>query len=629
MKISKEYLLANNINPQHPNVLRILKLVEKHPNYEYFFLKSHFGREHIAIEEIEKMFRTIQDKNIKITKSVDHFVRYVVISEFEQEIRGKDYNVVTKRKFGAGMEIPFDDYRFIYKENRIFVEQRTNFEAFSDEIRDAMTKLTANKIIQQFPAAGKKVVDNLSEDEKKQFYFNLNTLLDTNTNYVANKLVSYSNGKKEVTIPAGKKIKREDFLKVPDQHKSRFSEITEKPLQAFIKKSARYKSKDSLFADLNAALYSLSGDEEYKKTVELVEDTEGAILEGLNPEKGIVVISTLNAEAYKRVGGDKTNHCIRNQSTFSSYQKFGGKQYLIVNTKLSPSDDYRIIGLTIDGSGKITNAHTKSDANIAGGINQFLLKWGIAQYVKPMSDDEIIEMLYFIIGDESVFTNQDRAEMVIKYLPRLDESRYDKKKMINLLRYTKEEKEMKRIIKMSLDMRNSKEFLENYDYLANSILKVVSDDKQAHEMVMSFVKEYNDTVGLTKEDCMNMLLNKSKYVQPNRLIDIVGKKKFIEYVGAYDWEQEEKILKALPQLFIYFLRDRKTDGREIKLILDSMYSYEKRDDIRKIVLKKMHESGHLKKISRAELKHLGILDKMEEDNKTLAETIPDKVHEEA
>lgn len=619
MKKSKEFLLANNINPMHPDAIRICKLVEKHPNYEFFFLKARFGRENVPINEIENVFRTIQDKNIEIVHSVDQYVRYIVLQPFEQKVYINDGKKTEEKSFKQNQVLTKDEFRSIYKENRPLIDQRTNFEAFSDQVRDAMTKLNANKIIQQFPATGKKVVENLNEAEKKEFYFNLNTLLDNNTVYLANKFVKF----KDVVFPVGKKIKKEEFDKVPNELKSHFSEITEKALQAFIKKSARYKSKDSLFADLNAALYSLSGDEEYKKTIEVIEDTEGAILEGLNPKDGIIVASTLNSKAYSTIGGKNTNHCIsRSESTFSSYQRFGGKQYLIVNTKLAPTDDYRIVGLTIDGSGKITAAHTKSDTSIQNNINQLLLKWGVAKYVNPMTDDEIIEMLYFSIQDETVFNNQERSEMVVKFLPKLDPTRYDKRKMINLLRYVKEEKKMKEIIRMSLEMKNSEQFLANYDYLANTILKVVTDDKQAHEMVMSFVKEYNETVGLTKEDCMNMLLNKSKYVQPNRLIEIIGKEKFIKYVQSYTWEQEEKVLKTLPQLFIYFLRDRKTEGKEIKLILESMYNYEKRDDIRKIVLKKMHESGHLKKISREEMSDLGILTKIEGDDKKLADTIP-------
>jgi len=627
MKKSEEYLAAHNILPTNPNALRIFKLVEKHPNYEFFFVKSHFGRENVAIEEIENVFKTIQDKNIKITKSVDQYIKYVVMNSFEQEVM-MDGEKKKKMSFRAGENVT-ENFRFIYKENRKFVEQRTDFEAFSDEVRDAMTRLSANKIIQQFPAAGKKVVESLTDTEKKEFYFNLDTLLDTNTKYLVVAPIHFKiadqnseSGFRTVRFNKDQKLTTEQFNSVPTQFKKFLSKFTEKPLQAFIKKSARYRSKDALFADLNAALNSLSGDEEYRKTIELIEDTEGAILEGLNPETGIIVASTLNAEAYKRIGGDRTNHCIRNQSTFSSYQKFGGKQYLIVNSKLAATDDYRIIGLTIDGKGVVTNAHTKSDANIKPDISNLLKKWGIAQYVNPMSDDEIIEMLYVVIEDESIFSSEERSSMVTKYLPKLDESRYDKKKLLNLVRFTRNEKEQKNIIALSLENKNSSvQFLENYDYLSHSILKLVNDDKQAHEIVMNFVREFNDTVGLTKEDCMKMLLNKSKYVQPNRLIEIINKQKFVEYVGQYSFEQEEQILSALPQLYIYFLRDRNPNGKEIMLILESMYSYERRSDIRKIVLKKMRDHGNLKMITKAQLKENSLLDKIHEDEPEIANSI--------
>lgn len=617
MKNTEEFLQANHINPANPNAVRIFKLVEKHPNYEYFFMKSHFGKEAVPIEQIETTFRMIQDKNLKVSKSVDQYVKYVVRVTFEQEVMFKDKKEL--KTFKSGTDVT-EHYRFIHKENRSCVDQRTNFEEFSDEVRDSLIRLAANKIIQQFPAAGKKVVEELKDKEKKEFYFNLNTLLNTNTRYISLKTFTYNDlesGEKK-NIIAGSKIESEDFENVPGELKKNFNKITEKPLQAFIKKSARYKSKDALFADLNAALYSLSGDEEYKKTIELIEDTEGAILEGVNHKKGIVVASTINAEAYKRIGGDKTSHCIRNQGTFASYQKIGGKQYLIVNTKLAPTEDMRIIGLTINGTGEITHAHAKSDANIRPNIESILKDWDIRQYVNPMSEDEIIEMLYILIKDESIFSSEDRANLVIKFLPKLDETRFERKQMLQLLKYSKKEEDMLNVIRTSLVQKNSEEFLNNYDYLSNTILKFINDDKQAHEMVMCYVKEFNDTVGLTKEDCMRMLLNQSKYVQPNRLIEIIGKPKFSDYVRAYSVEQESKLLSNLPQLFIYFLRDRPNlTGQEISMLVTALYAYEKRDDIRKVVLKRMKENGDLIKLTKAQWKETSVYEKMMSDDKTL------------
>lgn len=605
MKVTKEYLKARNISENNGVVQAILKLTEKNPNYEFFFIKSHFGTENVALKDIEETFKTMRDKNIKVSKSVDQYVKYVVKEEFTHKVNiYNDKGEITGEKkttYPQGHSIDKKLYKSLPDFEKAKVDVRTDFEAFSDEIRDALTKTNANKIIQQFPAAAKHVVENLTPEEKKEFYFNLNSLLDMNTKYlVVNPIVKKYKVERagrieaaEKTFQRGAKISVDVYKTLTDAEKENVLEEYQKPLLAFIKKSARYKSKEALFSDLNAAMYSLSGDEEYKNLVEKIEDTEGAILEGLNPEKGIVVASALNAEAYKKIGGANTNHCIRAQHTFSSYVKFAYKQYLITNTKLEPTDDFRIIGMTIDGRGNVTHAHTKSDVNIRDRISGILLKWNIAQYVKPMSEDDIIEMLYIGINDGTIFTDKERADMVVAYLPKLDKSRFEKKKLLQFIRHCYDPKEMMEIVRNSLDMRNSKEFSENYDYLANNILKLISDENQSYNIVQSFVAEYNNKIGITAEDAVTMLVNKSKYIQPNKLLEIIGREKFQKFIKEFTEEQFEKILNAIPQFFINFVKDRPTlNSREIVKILEAMYEYETRKDIRQLVLIKIYNKGY-------------------------------------
>jgi len=634
MKVTKEYLKARNISENNGAVQAILKLTEKNPNYEFFFIKSHFGTEHVALKDIEETFKTMRDKNIKVSRSVDQYVRFVVKEAFTHKVNTyNDKGEITGEKktdFEQGEVIDKKLYKSLPDFDKEKVDVRTDFEAFSDEIRDALTKTNANKIIQQFPAAAKHVVENLTPEEKKEFYFNLNSLLEMNTKYlVVNPFVKKYKVERgdrtevaEKTFNRGAKLTLEVYKTLTDAQRENVLEEYQKPLLAFIKKSARYKNKEALFSDLNAAMYSLSGDEEYKSLIERIEDTEGAILEGLNPDKGIVVASALNAEAYKKIGGNNTNHCIRAQHTFSSYVKFAYKQYLITNTKLEPTDDLRIIGMTIDGRGNVTHAHTKSDVNIRDRISGILLKWNIAQYVKPMSEDDIIEMLYIGINDGTIFTDKERSDMVVAYLPKLDKTRFEKKKLLQFIRHCHEPKEMMEIVRTSLDMRNSKEFSENYDYLANNILKLISDENQSYNIVQSFVAEYNNKVGITPEDAVTMLVNKSKYIQPNKLLEIIGRDKFQTFIKEFTEEQFEKILNTIPQFFINFVRDRKTlNNREIVKIIAAMYEYETRKDIRQLVLIKIYKKGYFDNLdltSHPQLLNLIVADNNPLDNAILA-----------
>lgn len=621
MKATKEYLREMGISELNPTVLKILKLTEKNPNYETFFIKSHFGNEHVPLNVIFETFKTMKEKNIKVQHSVDHYTKYAVTKTFdfwEQEY-GETINKTNLPKeqvYFEGSIITRKIYKSLPDYLQSNVQIRTNFEAFSDEIRDALTKTNANKIIQQFPAVAKHVVDSLNESEKNDFFFNLNSLLETNLKYlVVNPItkifLDQNNPIKKYS--RGQKLGIDEYKTFSDKEKENVIEEYQKPLIAFIKKSARYKNKEALFADLNAALYSLSGDEEYKMLVERIEDTEGAILEGLNPTKGVVVASALNAEAYKKIGGDKTNHCIRSQHTFNSYCKFAYKQYLITNTKLEPSDDMRIIGLTLSALGEITNAHSKSDVNVKDNISNLLLKWGVAQFIKPMNDDEIIEMLYFGINDGSIFADKERADIVISYLPKLDKSRFDKKKLMNFLRFVHKPEEMIEIIKNSLDMTNSDEFADNYNYLTANILKLISDEQQGYDIVHSLVNEYNKVVGVSATDAMTMLICKSKYIQPNKLIEIIGKDKFPQFVKEYNIEQFNKILEAIPQFYINFVREKDNlNETEITLILKAMYTYEIRKEIRQLIIMRIHERGYIKNINISHEKEL--LEKIAKDN---------------
>lgn len=604
MKQTKEFLKEMGISEQNSVVQAILKLTEKAPNYEYFLIKSHFGRENVPYENIKNTFTLMKEKNIKVSKSVDQYVKFFVVKPFKIEHKEGYEDVAGKTHYVIGETISRKIYKSLPDYHQKNIEIRTDFELFSDEIRDSNTKVIANKVIQEFPAVAKAVVDRLTEEEKKQLYFNLANLYETNFGYIAVNPIVIG----DRLIERATKLSIDEYKHLNKEQKKNFIENVDKPYQRFIEKSSRYKTKDILFNDLNAAMYSLHGSEEYKKIIDLVESTEGAFLEGVNVEKGIIVSSALNAIAYGKIGGNKTNHCISgfdNQTSFNSTVKFGYKQFLIVNTGLKPNEDNRIIGMTIDNKGNVTRAHSKSDVDVKPHIHNILLKWNIAQYIRPMDEGEIIDSLYAGIANDTIFTDRDRCDMVIQYLPKLDPTKYDRKKLLNFIRFTHKFEEMRKIVRDSLDMDDSSKFLENYDYLANNILKLISDDEQATNIVKSFVVEYNEKVGITKEDALVMLINKSKFVLPNRLLEIIGEDKFFEYCKSYDENQVCTILEFVPQFYVLFLRDIKNPTKlEITKVLHAMYEYEQRKDIRQLLLIQMFITGQLERVDKAELSFL-------------------------
>lgn len=601
MKQTKEFLKEMNISEQNPTVLEIFKLVEKAPNYEFFFIKSHFGREHVTLEAIKNNFHLMKDKNIKVSKSVDQYVKFVVGRPFKNKEMCDDGNEREKR-YNLGDVVTRQFYKSLPDYNQKNIEIRTDFESFSDEIRDAHTKLVANRVIQEFPASAKAVVESLTPAEKKELYYNLSTLYTTNFNYiVVNAFVH--NEKKFVR---SSKLTQDEFKALPSSvTDGNVIQNIEPTYTSFIAKCARYRTKEILLNDVNVALYSMHGSDEYKEFIKIIESTDGAFLEGLNADKGIIVASALNAHAYSKIGGNKTNHCISASygasapATFNSTVAFGYKQFLIINTELPPSDVKRIIGMTINDRGDVTRAHAKNDGNLAGEIHKILAAWGVSQHIRPMSPEEILETLYHGIENETIFTDRNRCDMVIRYLDKLDPKRYKRKKLLNFIRFTHKPDEMRKIVRESLDISTSEKFLENYDYLVHNILKLITDDEQATNIVRSFVIEYNSKLGITKEDALSLLVNKSKFVQPNILTDIITEDKFYRYCLEYNEEQIKKLLTAVPQFYVNFLRDRKeiTDN-EISFMLVAIYAYETRKDIRQLVLVKMQTKGYFTRINK-------------------------------
>jgi hypothetical protein len=605
MKQTKEFLKEMNISEQNPAVLEIYKLVEKAPNYEFFFIKSHFGREHVALESIKNNFHLMKEKNIKVSKSVDQYVKFVVSRPFKNKeilIDGKE----VEKRYNLGDVVTRSFYKSLPDYHQKNIEIRTDFESFSDEIRDAHTKLIANRVIQEFPASAKAVVESLTPAEKKELYYNLSTLYLTNFNYiVVNSFVH--NEKKYVR---SSKLSQEEFKAIPASvTEGNVIQHVEPTYTSFIAKCARYRTKEILLNDVNVALYSMHGSEEYKEFIKIIEETEGAFLEGLNPDKGIIVASALNAHSYSKIGGNKTNHCISASygssapTTFNSTVAFGYKQFLIINTELPPSDIKRIIGMTIDDRGNVTRAHAKNDHNLIKEVTDLLKSWGVLQHIRPMTAEDILESLYHGIENETIFTDKNRCDMVIRYIDKLDPKRYQRKKLLNFIRFTHKPDEMRKIVRESLDISTSEKFLENYDYLVHNILKLITDDEQATNIVRSFVIEYNSKLGITKEDALSLLVNKSKFVQPNILTDIITEDKFYEYCMQYNEEQIKSLLAAVPQFYVNFLRDRKniTDN-EIGLILIAIYVYETRKDIRQLVLVKLQTKGYFTRIPKDRIK---------------------------
>lgn len=128
-----------------------------------------------------------------------------------------------------------------------------------------------------------------------------------------------------------------------------------------------------------------------------------------------------------------------------------------------------------------------------------------------------------------------------------------------------------------------KEFTKNYKHLIeNDLLKFFYDHERYGAM-----KEFFKPIRITKRMFMAALLIKNENVQPNRLMDIIGKKKVMKFIRNFSIEQEKVILEAVPGMFIYFMTYKKSFGsEEAYILLKALFKTTIHDELKDIVLKK-------------------------------------------
>ncbi len=358
-----------------------------------------------------------------------------------------------------------------------------------------------------------------------------------------------------------------------------------------------YKSKDELFNSLNAALYSMSGTDEYKHYIKVIEDEDEAFLEGLNPDNGVILASALNARSYGVIGGNKTTHCIagaHKQSMFNSNVPFGSKQFFMINTSLQPSDHYRLIGFTMDAKGNINKAHAKGDENIVTHISSILMDNGVAQYARPLSEADIIEHLYIGINNDSIFSDAHKSNLVVQFLPKLDTTRFDKRKLVKFIIHAHKPDEMQDILGNTFELKNSHDFKKAFEYVTKNVLNLITDATQQSNITKSLIYLYSKNAGINSIDILNMMEAKSPYAQPSDVIEWNGgEEKFEEFLKSFDNNQTLRLLKVAPQTYVNVLKNKAQQYSDDVYVgvIKAIIEYDKRDSIRTLILERIDARG--------------------------------------
>ncbi len=601
MKQTKEFLKTLNISESNPEVQQILSITEKSPHYEFFFIKARFGTEQVNLQEIFSTYNLMRNKNIKVSRSVDQYKKFVVLDEFKTKINTGDglYKEIT---IPRGKNLTNKQYKSLPDYLRKCVDERTDFEAFADEIRDLNNIIIANKVFQEFAAPVKGVIDVLSQDERKKLYSGLHEIYVKNVFFLAKKEFSDIVSGSMRKFVVGERIDHDLYEFLTSEGKKNVIIQQEPPYKAFIKKSSRYKSKDELFNSLDAALYSMSGSDEYKLFIKLIEDEDEAFLEGLNPDQGVILASALNARSYGVIGGSKTTHCIagaHKQSMFNSNVPFGSKQFFMINTSLPPTDINRLIGFTMDSKGNINKAHAKGDENIVSYISSILMDYGVAQYARPLTELDIIEHLYIGINNDSIFTDMHKSNLVIQYLPKLDTTRFDKRKLVKFIVHAHKPEEMQKILTDTFEMNNSEEYKKAFDYVTKNVLNMVSDGAQQANIVKSLMFIYSKKVGICAIDVLNMMEVRSPFAQPSDIIEWNGgEEKFEQYLREYDDIKTLRLLKVAPQTYVNVLKNKEQKyGDSVYVgVIKAIIEYDKRDSIRTLILERIDARGIFAKV---------------------------------
>lgn len=144
-------------------------------------------------------------------------------------------------------------------------------------------------------------------------------------------------------------------------------------------------------------------------------------------ENGILILEVKSFSANKELNSN-TSHCIASSSgqwdNYVAGDNNYNKQYYIYNFNLPPSDNYSVIGITIEPNQRIRACHAKNDSGISGSIKNILKDWekkykindDLWKYLAPMTPEEVEAKKKRVIANREIIKGGLSLEKVKQYL---------------------------------------------------------------------------------------------------------------------------------------------------------------------------------------------------------------------
>jgi len=185
------------------------------------------------------------------------------------------------------------------------------------------------------------------------------------------------------------------FLEMGLDEDDKFDPVLNKTLQrGFFSKIADYKSLQEIIDGAKATIKAASNGflGKFLKKIAKVNADLGDIngAEIAYNKDGYLVIEVFTFVANRELNAH-TSHCIvRSIGHWNTYLKDFNKQYYVYNFNIDPSSIDSVIGMTIDPSGRVTDAHKKDDERCTSTFESIVKDWNIPfEVFAPMTKEEI------------------------------------------------------------------------------------------------------------------------------------------------------------------------------------------------------------------------------------------------
>lgn len=310
----------------NPSFIRIKDMCRENPGYTYLFTKIFFDE---------------MDGDAE---------RFPELKEFHDDIKSLG-NVV------RDLPMPLDRYAAVKPTDS---DNRGPYERLTDDLEQLKLQRKAKKFIDKLLPNQKQWVEKASKQQKQ-------------------KLVEVATG----------------FLEMGLDEDDKFDPVLNKTLQrGFFSKIADYTSLDQIIDGAKATIKAASNGflGKFLKKIAKVNaqfgDMNGADI--VYNKDGYLVIEVFTFIANRELNAH-TSHCIvRSIGHWDTYLRDFNKQYYVYNFNIDPSSIDSVIGMTIDPSGRVTDAHKKDDERCTSTFKSIVEKWGIPFTVfKPMTPDEM------------------------------------------------------------------------------------------------------------------------------------------------------------------------------------------------------------------------------------------------